>query len=174
MCTGQTVQEVQKAGQKDELEKQFTPTKRNQLQIKPPKMKTATKQGQLIIAFDILNENGESILWKDYINGSKKLIEIQDIDIVDIGMVRTQVGELVRELAEFLSPNEDHLQYKDIDAMGLDEKAYIDAIHERLIPRVQCQITEMDNSQNGLPPKPTSLKKWREISGAWSSNSYTR
>jgi len=133
-------------------------------------MKTKIKKGQLIIAFDILNENGKSILRKDYINGSKKLIELQDIDIVDIGTVRRQVEELVRELAEFLSPNEDHPKYQDIDAMGLDEKAYIDAIHGRLIPRVQCQITEMDNIQNGLPPKPTSLKKWREISGAWSSN----
>lgn len=137
-------------------------------------MNTATKKGHLIIAFDILNENGESILRKDYINGSKKSIELQEIDIVDIGMVRHVVEDLVRELAEFLSPNEDHLKIQDINAKELDEKAYIDALHALLIPRVQCQITEMDNIQNGLPPKPTSLKKWREISGAWSSNSYTR
>jgi len=125
-------------------------------------MNTATKKGQLIIAFDILNENGESILWKDYINGSKKSIELQEIDIVDIGMVRHQVQELVRELAEFLSPNEPHLRIEDIDAKELNEKAYIDALHALLIPRVQCQITQMDNIQNGLPPKPKSLKELKD------------
>lgn len=131
-------------------------------------MKTELKQGHLIIAFDILNENGETILRKDYVNGSKKSIELQDINIVDIGMVRSQVEQLVRELAEFLSPNEDHLKYKDIDAMGLDEKSYIDALYARLIPCVQCQITEMDNIQNGLPPKPKSLKELKDKGGAWS------
>jgi hypothetical protein len=135
-------------------------------------MKTEIKKGHLIIAFEILDENGKSILPKDYINGSKKSIEIDSLNIIDVSQVRHQVEVLVRKLAEFLSPNEQHPKLQDINLKELGEKEYIDALHALMIPRVQCQITEMENSLNGLPPKSKSLKELRDKCGKWCLSNY--